>query len=330
MPKPEGIIVILSYPDTVVRPAYWERMSGFWPKIGIGGKHAVQAGHAALLLIKKGASEIKYFDFGRYITSYGNGRVRSLETDPEVFVPIKAVFKEEKLTNINEILLWLDNNPDKTHGEGRLVASINDEIEYDNALTFINDLIHTKEIPYGAFLKNGSNCARFVTDTIVASCKNLKIKLKLKSSYMLTPSPIGNVFKGKTIPEVYEVENQEISMYQNRSILKEYNAAFFNKFDNELNLKGTELPNTDVFNLLSGTWLSGIGIGAWFKIEEKLDSEKYRISRHTVNGVKDFESEFLIDITTFNFDDAYQFIHPTNCKEMYVVQNGQEYHFKLL
>ena len=132
MPKSEGIIVILSYPDTVVRPAYWERMSGFWPKIGIGGKHAVQAGHAALLLIEKGASEIKYFDFGRYITSYGNGRVRSLETDPEVQVPIKALFKEDKLTNINEILLWLDNNPDKTHGEGRLVASINDEIDYDN------------------------------------------------------------------------------------------------------------------------------------------------------------------------------------------------------
>ena len=32
----DGIIIILSYPDTVVRPAYWETLSSFWPKIGIG------------------------------------------------------------------------------------------------------------------------------------------------------------------------------------------------------------------------------------------------------------------------------------------------------
>ncbi|XGA84491.1 hypothetical protein OEG92_06165 [Polaribacter sejongensis] len=51
--KTNGIIVILSYPDTVVRPAYWEPSSKVWPLIGIGSKHGVQAGHAALLLIKK-------------------------------------------------------------------------------------------------------------------------------------------------------------------------------------------------------------------------------------------------------------------------------------
>ena len=76
-----GIIVILSYPDTVVRPAYWELSSKIWPLIGIGGKHAIQAGHAALLLIHKNKKEINYFDFGRYITTYGNGRVRSKEND---------------------------------------------------------------------------------------------------------------------------------------------------------------------------------------------------------------------------------------------------------
>lgn len=90
-----GIIIILSYPDTIVRPAYWEPSSKIWPLFGIGGKHAVQAGHAALLLIKKESSEINYFDFGRYITSYGNGRVRSKETDPELMIPLKAKFEKK-------------------------------------------------------------------------------------------------------------------------------------------------------------------------------------------------------------------------------------------
>ena len=48
-----AIIIILSFPDTIVRPAYWEFSSKIWPRIGIGSKHAVQAGHSALLLIKK-------------------------------------------------------------------------------------------------------------------------------------------------------------------------------------------------------------------------------------------------------------------------------------
>ena len=51
-----GIIIILAYPDTIVRPAYWEKLSNFWPMIGVGGKHAVQAGHAALLLIQNNKS----------------------------------------------------------------------------------------------------------------------------------------------------------------------------------------------------------------------------------------------------------------------------------
>ena len=37
-----GIIIILAYPDTIVRPAYWEKLSNFWPIIGVGGRHAVQ------------------------------------------------------------------------------------------------------------------------------------------------------------------------------------------------------------------------------------------------------------------------------------------------
>ena len=194
----DGIIIILSYPDTIVRPAYWETLSNFWPKIGIGGEHAVQAGHAALLLLQKNNSEINYFDFGRYITSYGNGRVRCKETDPELEVTIKANFKNNEILNVEEILLWIENHPEKTHGDGRLVASIHNEINFKKAQKFIQELIDEKEIPYGAFIKNGTNCARFVTDTIIASSENKKIGKQLKKSNLLTPSPIGNVIKANT------------------------------------------------------------------------------------------------------------------------------------
>lgn len=325
-----AIIVILSYPDTVVRPAYWESSSKFWPKIGIGSEHAVQAGHAALLLIKKNESEIKYFDFGRYITSYGNGRVRSVATDPELHIPLKATFKNNKISNLDNILLWLEKHPEKTHGEGRLIASINDEINYDNALQFIHNLITEKEYPYGAFMKKASNCARFVTDTLINSCTNKRITLKLKSSYLLTPSPIGNTLKGKTVKEVYNVKNQKIEIYKNRSILKEYNAAFFKKFDNQLDLIGTELPDIETFNLPKGTWLSGIGSGAWFHIDEKLEDSNYKISRYTQVGKKDFEGCFTVDNSSFDIEINHTFLHPSNCIEIHIKQNDKEFIFNQL
>lgn len=78
---------------------------------------------------------------------------------------MKATFKNEKLTNLKEILLWIELHPEKTHGNGRLITSINDEINYTLAQKFIDKLIQ-KKIPYGLFIKNGTNCARFVNETI--------------------------------------------------------------------------------------------------------------------------------------------------------------------
>ena len=323
-----AVIVILSYPDTIVRPAYWERSSIIWPKIGVGGKHAVQAGHAALLLIKKNKTEINYFDFGRYMTSYGNGRVRSVTTDVELLIPIQAKYEEGILVNINEILLWLDKHPEKTHGEGRLVASINYKINYLKAKNFIEGLISKKEIPYGAFIKKGSNCARFVNDTIIEATTNKKTRAQLKTSNIFTPSPIGTVIKGTSDNIIYKIENQKIELYENRSILKEYRSSFFNKFDLQPNLIGTEKPNKEIFNLENATWISGIGSGAWFKIEEHLNNLNYRVSRYTVDGIKDFESDFIIDNDSFNLKEDYAFIHPTNCNEVFVLQNGKNYYLK--
>ncbi|MEO9570404.1 MAG: DUF6695 family protein [Polaribacter sp.] len=329
MQNSDGIIIILSYPDTVVRPAYWEKSSKIWPKIGIGGKHAVQAGHAALLLIEKGNSEINYFDFGRYITTYGNGRVRCKETDPDVKVGIKAKFKNGELNNLKEILFWIEKHPEKTHGDGRLVASINDKIDFNKAKNYIYQLIHNKEIPYGAFIKNGTNCARFVTDTIISSTTNHKIDKQLKQSNLFTPSPIGNVIKGNTTNKIFSIFKQQLVEYKNRSITKEYKASFFKSFKGEPNLIGTEKPDLKTFKLKKGTWLGGIGSGAWFNIEEKIDDNFYKISRYNSFGVKDFETLFTIDKTCFNHQKEYQFIHPTNCKEVIIQQNSTIYTLKI-
>lgn len=322
----DGFVVILSYPDTVVRPAYSEFSSKVWPLFGVGTKHAVQAGHAALLLIEKKSGKVEYFDFGRYITSTGYGRVRSKDTDVELEVPIKAKVANDEVSNLEALLLWLEAHPEKTHGEGRLVAGVNALVDYQKAKDYIAYLVEEKEIAYGAFVKKGSNCARFVTDTLVNSCVNRSVKAKLKTSNLFTPSPIGNVIKGTTQDKIYEVFQQKIRAYENRSVLKEYFACFLNKFDRELNLLGTELPNKTLFDLENGTWLGGIGSGAWFRIENKV-SERFQIARYAHDGTLEFEGDFKVNDNSFAFCKTYQFVHPTNCKEAFVVQENKTFLF---
>jgi hypothetical protein len=325
MSKSNGIIIILAYPDTVVRPAKRDVLSKFLPYLGIGNERGIQAGHAALLLIKKEDSEINYFDFGRYITTNQNGRVRSKETDFELHIPILAKFKNASLSNLDEILLWLEGHSEKTHGIGRLVASINEKINYEKALAFINSCSNQKEIPYGAFIRNGSNCARFVADTLRISTLQKKIKTKLTISYLCTPSPIGNVLKGKTAKDIYQVYKSEINLYTNRSILKEYKNCFFNQLDTALNLIGTEIPEKALFFPKKATWLGGIGSGAWFIIEEKTTPNTYKVARYTHAGKKDFEGVFKVSENSFDMNLDYQFTYPTNCLEAFILQKKNKF-----
>jgi hypothetical protein len=206
------------------------------------------------------------------------------------------------------------------------VTTINHKINYEKALNHINSLISQKEIPYGAFLK-GSNCARFVTDTIIVASTKKKVSRRLKTSNLFTPSPIGNIIKGNTTDEIFEVYQQEISPYQNRSVLKEYKECFLQTYDNLPNLIGTEKPDLQAFNLKNGTWLGGIGSGAWFNISKQISENTFEIERYTAKGLLDFKGTFETTSSYFTLDQKYTFLHPTNCNEAFVKQGKQTFTF---
>ena len=105
-----GILLTLAYPETIVMVAK-EWYSPLMRHVGIGKKNYLRAGHAALVLIDKETGVLEYHDFGRYITSEPNGRVRGRETDFELHFPIKAEIKEGEIRNLDEILKFLATNP---------------------------------------------------------------------------------------------------------------------------------------------------------------------------------------------------------------------------
>lgn len=312
-----GSIIIMAYPDTFVRPSN-EHICKITPYLGIGTKDAVKAGHAALCLINHQTGEVLYYDFGRYITPDGSGRVRSHVTDEELVVPIKATIEDGQVKNLEEILLWLEAHPEKTHGDGKLVASINNNISYTDADLFITALHKKGSIPYGIFVKQGSNCARFVADTLIAGVTQAEILKAISSEQILTPSPLGLVHKGKTQRHFYIVEDGKIKQEEKLS-RKDNLKGFFEKKKTQGGQKTCTIPGAQQ--------LEGIGSSASFMIEKTNTENEYRIHRYNEKGDVDCANIFKPTEAGFDISAKYQFVYDSNCDHCHIQQNGITYRF---
>ena len=326
-----GIIIVMAYPDTVVMVAD-EWYSPLLQFIGIGKKNYVKAGHAALVLINKESALLEYHDFGRYITPEPNGRVRGKQTDHELDFPLKAELVGETIVNLDDILLYLANNPEKTHGDGKLIASVCSKIDYIKAKNHIESLMEKGSFRYAAFKNESSNCARFVTSTLIASVTDEKILKSLNNSLLFTPSTVGNVVRANTQDQVFEVIGESIFEF-NSTVFKENFRCFLDKIpDHEYHVVGTLKPKLVEGLGDNAQWLSGIAAGAWFEISRSKTyiEEHYRIRRVSPNGNIDVDGLYKVDCITFNLDEVFEFVHDSNCHYCHVVQNEKRYRFEFV
>lgn len=309
-----GKILVLAYPDTFVR------MSDEWqcrvlPKLGLGTSDYIKAGHAALVLIDDETQEANYYDFGRYVTPNGKGRVRSALTDVELRLPFRADLVSGELKNLEEFMVWLSTNPKKTHGEGRLLASVCDNVDINKARRFVLDLQAKGSIRYGAFAKEASNCARFVTDTILASTSNRKIISALKRNKSFTPSGVGNVEKAAST-YIYQVLDGQVDYYKG-SVLKE---NLTNYFDKRVPTNGHSAPKELPEQVQT---LTGIGSDAHFLLQKH--AQGYTIRRYNHFGERDFEGIFNVDDPSLDLQRPYQFAYDSHCLYCHIEQDGKRY-----
>jgi len=324
-----GIILTLAYPETIVMVAD-EWYSPYMRYFGIGKKNYVRAGHAALVLINKTTGILEYHDFGRYITPIPNGRVRGKDTDHELDFPIQAEITEDKIKNLDDILEFLATHPKLTHGDGILIASVCNTIDYDKARSHITRMQHRHFIRYAAFIKDGCNCARFVTDSLIASITDFKIKKRLKQSKWFTPSTIGNVVIADTENHVYEVsEKGEISEYQS-SVKKDNRRYFLDRLkDHSPNFVGTLEPKHIEIKSHHAQWLDGIAAGAWFELHLTEQLQLYRFKRISPHGNIDVDGLYLVHDATFNYSETYSFIQYSNCAFFHIEQKNKVFKFIL-
>jgi hypothetical protein len=325
-----GIILPLAYPETIVMVAE-EWYSPLLRYIGIGKKNYVRAGHAALVLINKNTGELEYHDFGRYITSEPNGRVRGKDTDHELDFPLKAKIENDKIVNLNEILEFLATNPKLTHGDGKLVASVCTEVDYDLAKAHITEMQERHFIRYAAFIKDACNCARFVTNALIASVTNKKIKKRLVNSRWFTPSTVGNVVIADTEDQVYEVSEDGVISDFNSSTRAENLRNFLDRLpDHQPSFVGTLEPRQVKEKHHAAQWLDGIAAGAWFELHKTGIRTEFRFKRISPYGNIDVHGLYKVNHESFNYSLAYKFVHYSNCKFYHIEQNDVIYRFDLI
>jgi len=323
-----GIILTLAYPETIVSHAE-EWYSNFLKFLHVGSKKHVRAGHAALVLIDKSTGVLEYHDFGRYITSSPNGRVRGPETDFELNFPIVAQIENGNIKNLKDILKFLATNPKLTHGDGQLYASVCSTIDYKKAKQHITTQQNKGFIRYAAFIKEACNCARFVTDTLIASVTDSKIKKQLEHSKWFTPSTIGNVVIADTENFVYVVSEEGKINEFDSTVSKENRRLFLDTLKGyNPSLVGTLEPKHNEVKASHAQWLGGIAAGAWFELFNLGSKVEYRFRRISPYGNVDCDGIYKVNDDNFDINSEYQFIHYSNCLFFHIKQKEKTYRFE--
>ncbi|MEH6537946.1 MAG: DUF6695 family protein [Psychroserpens sp.] len=326
----DGIILTLAHPETIVSHSE-EWYIPFLRFLFVGNKKHVRAGHAALVLIDKTTGVLEYHDFGRYITPSSHGRARGRETDFELNLPIVAQIENDQIVNLDEILKFLATHPKLTHGDGDLYASVCNAIDYQKARQYVSTIQNQGLIRYAAFIKDASNCSRFVTDSLIESVTDASIKSNLIKSKGFTPSTIGNVVITDTENHIYVVsEAGEISEFDS-TINKENRRLFLDVLKGyKPSLVGTLEPKHNDIKENHAQWLSGIGSGAWFELYDLDHQVEFRYRRISPYGNVDCDGVYKLAAEGFDFHSEYDFIHYSNCKFFHIKQDKEIFRFEYL
>jgi len=217
----KDFIIVLAWPEgLVVSSGAW--YDKFFAK---NGKYRV--GHSALALVDSLTSKIHYLDFGRYHTPVGFGRIRDTETDPDTGVKQKAIIKADKISNIEDILIEISKNK-SYHGEGTLYSSVISSVNCNKALKYAKKWQEKAAIPYGPFVRNGTNCSRFVAIITRKAEPSFLKKVRLKYPFCISPSPKRNVSIANT---TYYIVKKLKCIKINRSTLKAYFGGIEKKYE---------------------------------------------------------------------------------------------------
>jgi hypothetical protein len=196
----KDLAILLAWPETVCRQAggWYDSVMKF---IGVNKKGYYKVGHSAIVLVNSESGMCHYFDFGRYNTPAGVGRVRDAKSDKGLEICTRIAFNEAgEPLNMHELLEELERN-EACNGTGYMTAG-SVMVDFQMAYTRAKMLQKKVHIPYGPFDLNGTNCSRFTREVAVNAMAWSFKKIALKFPLTVSPTPLGNVLTANQITRV--------------------------------------------------------------------------------------------------------------------------------
>ncbi|MBI1288918.1 MAG: hypothetical protein GC178_15225 [Flavobacteriales bacterium] len=311
-----GFVVALAWPKAWAKEAgdgYDHLMRG----LGFNDGGFYRVGHAALILVNAADSSCHYFDFGRYHTPVGFGRVRDAETDHELTIATKAVFDGKHLTNLDAILCEVQYNG-STHASGPMYASYV-RIDYEKAFDSAKALQEKGAIPYGPFEKGGLNCSRFVRQIILAGEPNWAHALRLEVVPMITPTtlyPVSALYHWTKVPGCLDKEAEE-----RKERLSALPDSLFKSVIPE--------PDRPLHIPIEAQWLAGESSGSWFHLQKQENG--FLLVRYAQNGQQECMLEMQqTDGMPWDGSPSFVIAYPSHCAEVNLTIDGEKVRLRSL
>lgn len=320
MYEQNGFAVAISWPD------FKGKQAGSWYDplmrlLRINKNYHYKVGHASLILINSDGNCF-YFDCGRYEAPYQKGRIRDVSTDCGLHINTKAILRNEKISNIKDLLTEIQLNQ-SCKGFGSLKAAyctINFEFAYSN----VKKVQEKGIISFGPFIRPGTNCCRFVQQGIIKGKPVKKNNWKLKMLFPLLPKPLTII---KILPnKIHLTEREKLAGY--KSVSHSFKELIdTNQCYDRTNVRTTLKEPLKPSHVPSGSqWLSGEMAGSWFYLS--LIENKYVITRYAENGTKECSSNFRLNSETkFEIDKLYSFSYLSHCSKSTIIQDDKIFEF---
>ena len=165
-------IITLAWPEGKILSV------GSWYDKILGLNRKYKIGHTAVILINSLTKKVYYYDFGRYDTPKGKGRVRNNKTDPELNINMLAIIENNKIINLSKIILTISQNR-ATYAEGPLYYKLIKNTNFSQAIEYARNKQSEGLISFGPFCNKCLNCGRFVYEIIEKSTESSVEKIKV-------------------------------------------------------------------------------------------------------------------------------------------------------
>jgi hypothetical protein len=178
----------------------------------------------------------------------------------------------------------------------------------------------------------GTNCARFVAQTIAHAIKGSGFRFLYP--WHVTPAPLGTIFNSSKKVLYRFKESTGVSQIAFPGAWDRFrflvDSMRFKRGEKTPSVMMPLHPPCERKNVSSAAqWLGGIGAGAWYEVT-KISSHTIEVKRTQSSGRVDFVHDFHGPVEKVDFSSEYSFEFGSHGAQVVLSQEGRLYEFAKL